>query len=124
MKLNVLFIITGILGLFFGILTLIIPGPFYAFYGGELTDFGKNAAQLQGAAYVGFALLLFLATKSKDVKARFAIVVGAIAQFIIGLIASLRWQLAGVGNAWGWSTIAIFALLSLGYLIFLIKGVE
>ena len=121
MKLNTLFIITGILALFFGLLTLLIPGGFYAFYGGELTDFGKNAAQLQGAAYLGYAMLLFFAARAKDLKARQAIVIGLLVHFIIGFIVSLKWQLAGVGNAWGWSTVAIFALLTLGYAYFLVK---
>ena len=124
MKLNSLFIINGILGLFFGFLIVLIPGGFYAFYGGELTAFGKEAAQLQGAAYLGFAMLLFFACKASDAKGRRAIVIGLLVHFIIGFIVSLKGQLAGIGNAWGWSTIAIFGLLSLGYLYFLVKGAE
>jgi hypothetical protein len=124
MKVNTLFIITGILGLFFGLLLVLVPGPFYAFYGGELTEFGKNAAQLQGAAYLGYSLLLFFVLKAKEIKARKAIVIGVLVHFIIGFVVSLKWQLAGVGNAWGWSTVALFGLLSLGYLYSLIKGVE
>ncbi len=124
MKLNTLFIITGILGLFFGLLLVLIPGPFYAFYGQELTDSGKNAAQLQGAAYLGYALLLFFVLKAKEIKARKAIVIGLLVHFIIGFVVSLKWQLAGVVNAWGWSTVALFGLLSLGYLYSLIKGAE
>jgi hypothetical protein len=124
MKLNTLFFVTGILGLFFGLLTLLIPGGFSNFYGGELTDAGKFDTQLLGAAYIGVALLLFLATKAKEAKARMAIVTGMLAHFIIGFIVSLRWQILGTVNVWGWSTIAIFGLLSLGYLYFLIRGVE
>lgn len=121
MKLNVLFIITGILGLFFGLLLVLIPGPFYAFYGGELANTGKNAAQLQGAAYLGFSVLLLIASKAKELKARQAMVLGMLVHAIIGFVVSLRWQLIGEGNAWGWSTIAIFALLALGYAYFSMK---
>lgn len=121
MKLNTLFIITGIIGLFFGLLTLLIPGSFYSFYGGELTDHGKNAAQLQGAAYLGYAMLLFFATRAKDLIARRAIVIGLTIHFLIGLVVSLKLQLAGIVNAWGWSTVIIFLLLTLGYVYFLIK---
>ena len=60
MKLNTLIIITGIIGLFFGLVIVFIPMGFYAFYGGELTDAGKYAAQLQGAAYLGFSMLLLM----------------------------------------------------------------
>ncbi|UCC39616.1 MAG: hypothetical protein JSV96_17855 [Candidatus Aminicenantes bacterium] len=124
MKLNALFVITGILGLFFGLLTLLIPGGFYAFYGGELADTGKNAAQLQGAAYLGYAFLLFLACKAADAKARKAVVVGMLIHSIVAVIVSLKWQLAGTINAWGWSTVAIFGLFVLGYGYFLIKGTD
>lgn len=124
MKLNTLFIITGILGLFFGLLTLIIPGPFFAFYGGELTDAGKDATQLLGAAYLGYALLLFWATKAKDLMARRAICIGLFTHFILGLVVSLKWQIISTVNAKGWSTVAIFGLLSVGYLYFLLKGTD
>jgi hypothetical protein len=121
MKLNAMFVITGILGLFFGVLILAIPGPFYAFYGGELANTGKNAAQLQGAAYLGYALLLLMATKVKELKARKAIVLGMLIHGILGFIVSLRWQLVGEGNEWGWTTVAIFAFFALGYAYFAMK---
>ena len=124
MKLNTLFIITGVLGLCFGVLTVLMPGGFSEFYGGSLTDSGKFDTQLQGAAYLGFAFLLFFALKAKEAAARKAIVIGSLVHFVIGLIISLKWQLAGIVNVWGWSTVTIFALLSLGYLYFLVKGVE
>jgi hypothetical protein len=121
MKLNVLFIITAILGLFFGILMLLIPGHFSEFYGGTLTNAGKYNGQLVAAAYLGFAVLLFVATKAKEAKARQAIVIGSLVHFIVGLIISLRWQIIGGVNAWGWTTVAIFALLTIGYAYFLVS---
>lgn len=124
MKLNTLFIITGILGLFFGIVLLLFPGGFAEFYGGALSDSGKFNSQLQGAAYLGFAFLLLFATKAKENKALMAIVTGLSVHFVIGFVISLKWQLAGIVNAWGWSTVAIFGLLSIGYLYYLIRGAK
>ena len=124
MKLNTLFIIIGILGLFFGIVTVLIPGGFSAFYGGDLTEAGKLDTQLQGAAYLGFAILLFLVIKSKDAAARKAIVLGLFVMFVVGLVVSLKAQLAGIVNVWGWSTVAINGILSVCLLFFLMKGVE
>lgn len=120
MKLNVLFIINGILGLFFGVLMLLIPGAFSEFYGGELTNAGKYNGQLIAAAYLGYATLLFIATKAKEAKARQAIVIGSLVHFIIGLIISLRWQILGEVNAWGWTTVGLFGLLILAYGYFLV----
>lgn len=124
MKLNTLFIFIGILGLFFGILTVLIPGGLSAFYGGALTEAGKLDTQLQGAAYLGLAILLFMVTKSKDVTARKAIVLGLLVMFVVGLVVSLKTQLAGLINVWGWSTVAIHGIVTLCLLYFLMKGVE
>jgi len=118
MKLNGLFIITAILGLFFGILMLIIPGQFFEFYGGELTNAGKYNGQLVAAAYLGFAALLLIATKAKEAKAQQAIIIGSLVHFIVGLIVSLRWQILGEVNVWGWTTVGIFGLLTLAYAYF------
>lgn len=120
MKLNVLFIITAILGLFYGVLMLLIPGAFSDFFGGELTNAGKYNGQLVAAAYLGFAALLFIATKAKEAKARQAIVIGSLVHFIVGLIISLRWQILGEVNVWGWTTVGLFALLTLAYGYFLL----
>lgn len=118
MKLNVLFIITAILGFFFGILMLLIPGQFSEFYGGELTNAGKFNGQLIAAAYLGISTLLLIATKAKEAKARQAIIIGSLVHFIVGLIISLRWQILGEVNVWGWTTVGLFALLTLGYAYF------
>ena len=124
MKLNTLFIIIVILGLFFGIVFMLMPGGAEEFYGADYTEAGKVDLQLLGASFLGFAVLLFLATKSKDAVARKAIVLGLFVSFVIALVISLKAQLAGVFNVWGWSKVAIFGIVSIFLLIFLIKGVE
>ena len=121
MKFKTVSIITGICGLFFGLLTLLVPGEFYAFYGGVLGDSGMNVAQLQGAAYLGFAMLLFFAAKVKDLAAQRAIAIGLSTHFVIGFIVTLKNQLAGNTNAWGWSTVAIFFVLAVAYFVVLMK---
>jgi hypothetical protein len=124
MKLNGLFIFIGILGLFFGVLTVLIPGGFSAFYGGELTEAGKLDTQLQGAAYLGLAVLLLMITKSKDAAAQKAVVLGLLVMFVIGLVVSLKAQLAGFVNVWGWSTVAIHGIIILCLLFFMMRGAE
>ena len=84
----------------------------------------KLNTQLQGAAYLGFAILPFMVTKSKDAAFRKAIVLGLLVMFVVGLVVSLKAQLAGSINVWGWSTVAIHGILSLCLLFFLMKGVE
>ena len=124
MKLNTLFIIIGILGLIFGAAFVLMPDGVEEFYGADVTEAGKVDLQLLGASFLGFAVLLFLATKSKEAAARKAIALGLLVSFVIGLVVSLKAQFAGVFNVWGWSKIAIFGIASLFLLFFLIKGVE
>jgi len=101
-----------------------MPGGAEEFYGGDVTEAGKVDLQLLGASFLGFAVLLFLATKSKEAAARKAIVLGLLVSFVIALVISLKAQLAGVFNVWGWSKVAIFSIISLCLLFFVIKGVE
>jgi len=122
MKLKPLFVFTGVLGIFYGLVTLLIPGDFYAFYGSELTEAGRSAAQYQGAAYIGYAVLLFMALKVSEAKARKAIVYGLAFHFVIAFIVALKGMLAGNTNVWGWTTVAVCGLLSLGYMYFMLRG--
>ena len=45
-----------------------------------------------------------MAIKSKDAAAQKAIVLGLLVIFVIGLVVSLKAQLAGFVNVWGWYT--------------------
>jgi hypothetical protein len=67
------------------------------------------------AAFIGFSVLTWLARNASDSDARRAIVLALIVSDGIGFIAALMAQLADVVNSLGWSTVAIYLLLALGF---------
>lgn len=118
---KILFIITGILALLFGLCCLLVPGGFYSFYGGNLTETGKLATQLEGAAYIAFAVILFFASTAGVSKARKAIVIGFFVHFVIALIICIKGVLSKGVNAWGWPTAAMFLVLMIAFGYFMIR---
>ena len=115
MKLKTLMIINAIVAIVFGVTFVIVPAQAYSLY-----DMTANAqlnlmGQLFGASLIGFALLTFMARNATDSDARRAIVLALFVADGIGFVVALIGQLGNVVNAFGWSTVAIYLLLSLGF---------
>ena len=115
MKLKTLMIINAIVAIVFGVTFVIVPAQAYSLY-----DMTANAqlnlmGQLFGAALIGFALLTWMARNATDSDARRAIVLALLIADGIGFVVALIGQLSNVVNALGWSTVAIYLLLALGF---------
>jgi hypothetical protein len=72
-------------------------------------------AQLFGAAIIGFAILDWLARDVTDPPARQAVVLANLVGDGVGFVVILLGQLAGIPNALGWTSVAIYLLLALGF---------
>jgi hypothetical protein len=115
MKLNILMIINSIVAIVFGVLFVIIPAQVYSLYGDESGLQLNYMGQLFGAALIGFGLLTWAARNAANSDARKAIVLALFVSEGIGFIVALISQLNNVVNALGWSTVAIYFLLALGF---------
>ncbi len=115
MKLNTLMVINAIVAAVFGIAFVLVPAQVIQLYGITVDAPLKYIGQLLGASFVGFAFLTWLARNATDSDARRAIVLALIVSDGIGFIAALIAQLADVVNSLGWSTVAIYLLLALGF---------
>jgi nucleoside recognition membrane protein YjiH len=71
--------------------------------------------QLAGAAFLGFGTLALLARSSDSKEFRLALATGLFVQDAIGTIVSILGQLSGFFNPLGWSTVAVYLLLAIGY---------
>ena len=118
MRLNALLMISAVLGAIFGVLFVVVPGPLATIYGITLDKAGLLVAQLFGAALVGFAVLDWLARNVTDPEARQAVMLANLVADVIGFVVILLGQLAGIANALGWTTVAIYLLLALGWAYF------
>ena len=116
MKLSTLFALAGALAILFGLSFLFAPSQTVAMYGFESTTPGwRYAAQSFGGALLGIGVMNWLARNAADSDARRAIVTGNVVTNVVGLVLAVIVQLQGVVNAFGWTSVVIFLLLSAGF---------
>jgi len=115
MKLSTLMVINAIVAFLFGLSFVFVAGTLLSFYGITLSPGGLVVARLFGAALLGYAVLTWFARKAEESEARRAIVLALFIGDAVGFIMALLGQLSGAVNALGWSTVAIYLLLALGF---------
>jgi len=118
MKLSTWLTIAAVVAVVFGLAFVLVTGPLLSFYGITLDKAGTLVAQLFGASLLGFAVLNWFARGVTDREARQAILLANLASDAVGFVMALISQLAGVANALGWSTVALYLLLALGFAYF------
>ena len=118
MKLNTLLVINAILAVVFGLAFLLAPTATSTLYGNTLDPVSKYLGQLLGAAFIGVGIVTWMARKAAASDALRAIVLAYFIANSISFIVALINQLAGVVNALGWSSVAIYLLFALGYAYF------
>ena len=116
MKLSTLMIINAVVAAAFGVAFVLVPSQVVSLYGIEdASEILIYVGRLLGAALVGFAVLTLSARNASDSDARRAIVLALLISDGIGFIVALMGQLAEVVNSLGWSTVAIYLVLALGW---------
>jgi hypothetical protein len=115
MKLGTLFLINSIIAVLFGLLFVLIPAVGLSWYGIQLSVAGNFIARLMGAAFLGFGVISWLVRNSAGSDEARSIALGFFVADIIGFLFSLIYQLQGVANGLGWTTVALYLLLSLGF---------
>jgi hypothetical protein len=77
-------------------------------------------ARLFGASFVLLGLLLWLARNTGEPSTQRAFALAVFVGDAIGCILALIVQLGGLANALGWTTVALYLILALGFGYFLI----
>jgi len=115
MKLSVLFIITAIIAILYGVVFVIIPGPVYSLYGIESNMMLNYMGQLFGAALIAIGLIAWRSRNAADSDARKAIIFSFFIADTIGFVIALIGELNQVVNVVGWTTVVIYLLFALGF---------
>jgi hypothetical protein len=115
MPLRTLLLIAGILGLVFGLGFLLLPRPMLSLYGVPTDPSVVLMARFFGAALVQVGLVLYLIRDVGDPRTQRGVVIGSFIGSLAGLVVALTGQFWGLVNQFGWSTVAIYALLTFGY---------
>ncbi len=116
MKLSSLMMVKSVICLVSGVIFVLAPGVLLAVYG------VRNAEQstvlmtrLYGSTFILLGILLWFARSATESEALRAIVLAVVFGDALGFMVALLGQLAGVMNALGWSVVALYLLLSLGF---------
>ena len=115
MKLSTLLLINAIVASLFGLGFVLIPDMVLSLYGVTLSVNGIYISRLLGAAFLGFAVVSWLVKNSTGSAELRAILFALFISEILGFFISLFYQLQGVVNALGWTTVAIYLLLGVGF---------
>jgi hypothetical protein len=120
MKLSALMVVNTVIAGVFGIAFVIAPGHVVSLYGVTADAPLRYLGQLFGSALLALAVITWLARNATGAGVR-AIVLGLAIADSVGFVAALMGQLAGVWNALGWSTVAIYLLLALAFWPFALR---
>ena len=115
MRLRTLLLIGGLLGLVFGTGFLLAPRPMLTLYGVAAEPSVVLLARFFGAALVQVGLVFYLIRDVGDPKTQRGVIIGSFIGSVAGLVVALTGQFWGLVNEFGWSTVAIYGLLTLGY---------
>jgi hypothetical protein len=115
MRLRSLLLLAGVIALGFGLAFLLAPRPVLALYGVTADAATVLVGRFFGAALVQLGMVLYLIRDVGDIRTQRGVVIGSFLGSVAGLVVALTGQFWGVVNQFGWSTVAIYGLLTLGY---------
>ena len=115
MQLRTLLLIAGVIALAFGLGFLSMPRAVLALYGVPSDPAIVLISRFFGAALVQLGLVLYLIRDVGDPRTQRGVVIGSFIGSVAGLVVALTGQFWGLVNQFGWSTVAIYGLLTLGY---------
>lgn len=115
MRLGTLLRLAGLLALAFGIGFLFAPARVLSMYGVAAEPTVVLMARFFGSALVQLGLVFYLIRDVSDPTTRRGVVLGSFLGTLAGLVVSLTAQFWGLVNSFGWSTVAIYGALLLGY---------
>ena len=115
MKLSTLLTISAFVTALFGLTFVLVPEASLSLYGVTLSPGGVLVARLFGASLLGYGVVAWFARNAGESEARKAIILAMVVSDIVAFIVALLGQLAGVVNALGWSTVAIYLFFALSF---------
>jgi hypothetical protein len=116
MRLPTLLLTAGLLALVFGLGFLLFPATLLPMYGAPSEPATVLMSRFFGVSILQLGLVLYLLREVRESAAQRGLVLAGVIGSAGGLVVALTARLGGLVNALGWSTVAIYGLLLLGYL--------
>jgi len=110
------FLAGGVLAVAFGLSFLLVPAVVLPMYGAATDPATLLMSRFFGVALLQVGLMLYLLRETRDAATQRVTAIAGVVGSVAGLLVALMGVMGGVVNALGWSTVAIYAVLLLGYL--------
>ncbi len=112
-------IATASVALLYGLASLALPAQFLAVFGVELPEEGLFVTRVLGVFVLGYAALDWYARDDLDMaaspSARRAVIAANLVVGVLGFGVHLHAQVSGLVNALGWTSVALFLVISIGW---------
>ncbi len=115
MKLSAVLVVNAVVALVYGIGLVLFPSAVLSIYGVTPGPAVNLASQLIGVEMIHVGVICWLARNVSDASAQKALIFGGMIGQVIAVIVSVMGTVSGVFSAVGWSTVAIYVILALGY---------
>ena len=116
MRPNTVFLAGGVIAIAFGLSFLLVPGTVLPMYGAPADAATVLMSRFFGVALLQVGLMLYLLRETRDAATQRSMALAGVVGSVAGVLVSLMGVMGGAVNALGWSTVAIYAALLLGYL--------
>ncbi len=120
MTLKALMSIKSVICLVFGVAFVLFPLQLLGLYDIPVADDVAVMTRLLGAAFIVIGLWLGLARNTEDALSQTATATAVAIGDAVGAVTLVYALLNGVGNLFGWVTVAIYGLLAIGFGWFLL----
>lgn len=124
MRFSALLIVAGLLALVFGLAFFFAPVEALNLYGAATGPVGYLMTRFFGVALIQTGLVYLLIRNVIEPAVIKGIAIGSALGSLAGLRVALFAERNSLVSAVGWSTVAIYALLLLGYAWFVFKGAK
>jgi hypothetical protein len=115
MKRSAFMTVAAVVAFLFGLGFLLAPAWTMSTYGITLEVPGQWIGRYLGSAFVGIAVLTWLARKAEAGEALRAVMLGDFVLSLLGLVVAIFDAASGLGNSLVWTTVLIYVFLTVGF---------
>ena len=94
-------------GVVTGLAALLAPAELATVFGVVLDDVGRSQTRLLGAAYIGYAAIVWLSRDVRDLTAQRAIALGNFVSWALSLIVAVTGLVAGLAGPQSWALVLL-----------------
>ena len=94
-------------GVVTGVAALLAPAELATVFGVMLDDVGRSQTRLLGAAYIGYAVIVWISRDIRDPGAQRAIAVGNVVSWALSLIVAVAGLVAGLAGPQSWALVVL-----------------